>query len=55
MNLKNTSLMNENPINIENDELNLNSQGVDNEILIIKLKQISATIALLENQYLKKS
>ena len=40
--------------NIDNDELNLKTEQSDYENLIIRLKEISATIALLDKEYLDK-
>tara|TARA_B100002051_G_scaffold106285_1_gene101403 strand:+ start:321 stop:464 length:144 start_codon:yes stop_codon:yes gene_type:complete len=39
--------------NIENDECNLNTKDSDYEDLISKLKEIKATIALLEKTIFK--
>ena len=39
--------------NIENDEFNLNSEDSNYKDLIIKLKEIKATIALLEKTIFK--
>ena len=40
--------------NIENDELTLNTEDNDYKNLLIRLKEISSTIALLENRYSDK-
>ena len=40
--------------NFENDELTLNTQESDYKNLIIRLKDISLTIALLEKEYSEK-
>ena len=40
--------------NFENDEFNLNTKDSDYEDLIIRLKDIKTTIALLEKKYLDK-
>ena len=42
------------PKNIENDEFTLNNEDADYINLIIRLKEISKTIALFEKQYLDK-
>ena len=39
--------------NIENNEFNLNNEECDYEDLIIRLKQIKSTIALLEKTIFK--
>ena len=39
--------------NIDNDDLNLNSEESDYDNLIIKLKEIKTTIALLEKTIFK--
>ena len=39
--------------NIENDELNLNNEDIDYKDLIIRLKEIKSSIALLEKTILK--
>ena len=39
--------------NIENDEFNLNNQDSDYKVLIVKLKEIKSTIALLEKTIFK--
>ena len=38
--------------NIENDELTLNTKESDYKNLVNRLREISSTIALLENRYL---
>ena len=43
-----------NPNNIENDELNLNTEESDYKNLVTRLREISSTIALLEKRYLDK-
>ena len=40
--------------NIENDELNLNTEESDYKNLVTRLREISSTIALLEKRYLDK-
>jgi len=40
--------------NIENDELTLNTEESDYKNLVNRLREISSTIALLENSYLDK-
>ena len=40
--------------NIDNDQFNLNTEQSDYENLIMRLKDISATIALLNKEYLDK-
>ena len=40
--------------NIENDEFNLNTKESDYKNLVNRLREISSTIALLENSYLDK-
>tara|TARA_B100001989_G_scaffold38356_1_gene23228 strand:- start:563 stop:712 length:150 start_codon:yes stop_codon:yes gene_type:complete len=40
--------------NIENDDFTPSTDEVDYKNLIIRLEEISATIALLEKQYLDK-
>ena len=40
--------------NIDNDEFNLKTEQSDYENLITRLKEISATIALLDKEYLDK-
>ena len=40
--------------NFENDELNLNTEESDYKNLVNRLREISSTIALLENSYLDK-
>ena len=42
------------PNNNENDEFTLNTEESDFKNLIIRLKDISKTIALIEKQYLDK-
>ena len=39
--------------NFENDEFNLNNEDIDYEDLIIRLKEIKSTIALLEKTIFK--
>ena len=39
--------------NIENDEFNLNNEDSDYKDLIVKLKEIKSTIALLEKTIFK--
>ena len=39
--------------NIENEDLNLNTEEIDYENLINKLKEIKKTIALLQNTIFK--
>ena len=53
--LKNLIVMSENLNSnfIENDELNMNYEGSDFKDLIEKLKEIKATIALLEKTIFK--
>ena len=46
---------NSNSSHIENDDFNLNAEEIDYKILITKLKEISSTITLLEENYLDKS
>ena len=46
---------NSNSSHIESDDFNLNAEEIDYTILIKKLKAISATITLLEENYLDKS
>ena len=40
---------------INDDQLNLNSEETDYKNLIIRLQEIKKTISLLEKKYLKKS
>ncbi len=40
--------------NIENDELNPNTEDIDYKNLVTRLIQISSTIALLDKRYLDK-
>ena len=40
--------------NIDNDEFNLKTKQSDYEKLITRLKEISATISLLDKEYLDK-
>ena len=40
--------------NFENDELNLNTEESDYKNLVIRLREISSKIALLEKRYLDK-
>ena len=40
--------------NIENDEFTLNTQEIDYNNLVYRLREISSIIALLENRYLDK-
>ena len=42
-----------NPNNFENDEFNLNNEDIDYNDLIIRLKEIKSTIALLEKKIFK--
>ena len=42
-----------NPNNFENDEFNLNNEDIDYNDLIIRLKKIKSTIALLEKTIFK--
>ena len=42
-----------NPINIENDEFNLNNEESDYKNLIIRLREIKSNIALLEKTIFK--
>ena len=42
-----------NPNNFENDEFNLNNEDIDYNDLIIRLKEIKSTIALLEKTIFK--
>ena len=42
-----------NPINIENDEFNLNNEDRDYKDLIIRLKEIKTNIALLKKTIFK--
>ena len=42
-----------NPNNFENDEFNLNNEDIDYKDLIIRLKEIKSTIALLEKTIFK--
>tara|TARA_B100000459_G_scaffold102698_1_gene58947 strand:+ start:816 stop:959 length:144 start_codon:yes stop_codon:yes gene_type:complete len=42
-----------NPNNFENDEFNLNNEDIDYKELIIRLKEIKSTIALLEKTIFK--
>ena len=42
------------PYDVENDEFILNTESVDYKNLMIRLKNISKTIALLEKKYLDK-
>ena len=42
-----------NPINIENDEFNLNNEESDYKDLITRLREIKSTIALLEKTIFK--
>ena len=53
--LKNISFMSENlnSINSENDECNQNNEDSDFNELIIRLKEIKSTIALLEKTIFK--
>ena len=44
---------NSNSNNIENDEFNLNNEDCDYKDLIIRLKEIKSTIALLEKTIFK--
>ena len=44
---------NSNSNNIENNELNFNNEASDYKDLIIKLKEIKSTIALLEKTIFK--
>ena len=44
---------NSNSNNIENDELNLKNEDSDYKDLIVKLKEIKSTIALLEKTIFK--
>ena len=39
--------------NFENDEFNLNNEDIDYKDLIIRLKEIKSTIALLEKKIFK--
>ena len=39
--------------NIENDEFNLNTDDIDYKNLVIRLKEIKSTIALLEKTIFK--
>ena len=52
---KSISFMNENlnSNNIENDDFNLNNEDSDYKDLIIRLKEIKSTIALLEKTIFK--
>ena len=38
--------------NVENNEFTFNNENIDYEILIIRLKEISKTIFLLEKKYI---
>ena len=40
------------PNKFENDDFNLNNENIDYENLIIRLKEISKTIFLLEKKYI---
>ena len=42
------------PYDVEDDEFILNTESVDYKNLMIRLKDISKTIALLEKKYLDK-
>jgi len=42
-----------NPNNIENDDFNLINEDIDYKDLIVKLKEIKSTIALLEKTIFK--
>tara|TARA_B000000557_G_C20506272_1_gene330158 strand:+ start:390 stop:539 length:150 start_codon:yes stop_codon:yes gene_type:complete len=42
------------PYDVENDEFILNTESVDYKNLMIRLKDISETISLLEKKYLDK-
>ena len=42
------------PLNTENDEFTLNNEDSDYKYLITRLKDISATILLLEKKYVDK-
>ena len=42
-----------NSYNIENDDFNLINEGIDYKDLIVKLKEIKSTIALLEKTIFK--
>jgi len=39
---------------IENDDLTLNTEEIDYENLVTRLREISSTITLLEKRYLDK-